>query len=235
MTPLITREFAVAFGKNDLNQMAHLFRRYIPVLYSVAAYFACFIAVEAEAVTYILGGDQFREAALAVAIMSFYPIHQTYGQLSGSVFYATGQTALYRNIGIGILILGLPVAYFLLAPADKMGIHAGAVGLAIKMVAIQFIGVNIQLYYNTKLLRLKYWKYAGHQIISVGCLLVLALSSSFLSEQMVLSGNVILKFILAGFVYTGVVLCLACYVPIIFGLRKEDVQSVFLLIRRIRA
>jgi O-antigen/teichoic acid export membrane protein len=174
MTPLITREFAIAFGEKDLREMARLFRRYIPMLYAIAAYFACFIAVQADKVTFIMGGGKFQHAALAVMIMAFYPIHQTYGQLSGSVFYATGQTALYRNIGITFMLIGLPVTYFLIAPPEKFGLDAGATGLAVKMVALQFIAVNVQLYFNARLLGLRFWRYVGHQIVSVACLLGVA-------------------------------------------------------------
>jgi hypothetical protein len=78
--------------------------------------------------------------------MTFYPIHQTYGQLSSSIFYATGQTKLYSNIGIITILAGLPVTYLLIAPADKMGLNAGATGLAIKMVLLNFISVNIQVF-----------------------------------------------------------------------------------------
>ncbi len=43
----------------------------------------------------------------------------------------------------------------------------GAVGLAWKMILIQFIGVNIQLYFNTKLLNLDMKHFLWHQIYSV--------------------------------------------------------------------
>ena len=148
MTPLIMREFSIAFGKKDLVQMATLFRRYIPMLFSIAAYFGCFIAMQADKVIYIFGGDKYKNAFLAVTIMAFYPIYQTYGQLSGSVFYATGQTGLYRNIGIIFMLIGLPVTYFLIASREQWGLDAGATGLAIKMVSLQLIAVNVQLYFN---------------------------------------------------------------------------------------
>ena len=86
MTPLFTRELSIAFSNGDLPRMAELFRRYIPMLYSIAAFFSCFIAVQADKVVYIFGGNKFEGAATAVTIMAFYPLHQTYGQLSGSVF-----------------------------------------------------------------------------------------------------------------------------------------------------
>ena len=227
MTPLITREFAIAFGEKDLREMARLFRRYIPMLYAIAAYFACFIAVEASKVTYIIGGEKFQHATLAVMIMAFYPIHQTYGQLSGSIFYATGQTALYRNIGVTFMLIGLPVTYFLIAPPEKFGLDAGATGLAVKMVALQFIAVNVQLYFNARLLGLRFWRYVGHQIVSVACLLGVAAISMFVVDKgLGLHDKVILSFLLAGVLYTFMVVVLGYVQPIIFGLTRQDIHSL---------
>lgn len=226
MTPLITREFAIAFDKNDIREMARLFRRYIPMLYAIAAYFACFIAVQADKVTFIMGGAKFHQAALAVTIMAFYPIHQTYGQLSGSVFYATGQTALYRNIGITFMLIGLPVTYFLIAPDYMLGMNTGATGLVIKMVAGQFIAVNVQLWFNARLLKLHFWRYVGHQIVSVACLLCVAAIAVFLVDKgLGLQNKVILSFLISGIIYTFMIVIIGYAQPILFGLQRHDIQS----------
>jgi O-antigen/teichoic acid export membrane protein len=227
MTPLITREFAIAFGEKDLREMARLFRRYIPMLYAIAAYFACFIAVQADKVTFIMGGEKFQHAALAVMIMAFYPIHQTYGQLSGSVFYATGQTALYRNIGVAFMLIGLPVTYLLIAPGHMLGLNAGATGLAIKMVVLQFIGVNVQLWFNTRLLKLRFWRYVGHQIVSVGCLLgVAAISMLVVDKGLGLQNKVVLSFFLSGVFYTLMTGVLGYAQPVLFGLQRRDIRNL---------
>jgi O-antigen/teichoic acid export membrane protein len=227
MTPLIMREFSLSFEKNDLEEMARLFRRYVPMLYAIAAYFACFIAVEASKVVYIIGGEKFQHATLAVIIMAFYPIHQTYGQLSGSIFYATGQTKLYRNIGVTFIILGLPVTYFLIAPVKMMGLDAGATGLAIKMVSMQFISVNVQFYFNARLLKLRFWRYIGHQIVSVACLLgVAAISMLVVDKGIGLHDKVILSFLLSGVLYTFMVMALGYVQPILFGLTRRDIHSL---------
>ncbi len=233
MTPLIIREFSIAFGEKDLREMARLFRRYIPMLYAIAAYFACFIAVEADKVTLIMGGAKFHQATLAVAIMAFYPIHQTYGQLSGSVFYATGQTALYRNIGVTFMLIGLPVTYFLIAPQERFGLDAGATGLAIKMVVLQFIGVNVQLWFNARLLKLHFWRYMGHQVMSVGCLLGIALIAMVCVDRgLALQNKVFYSFFLAGVLYTIMVMVLSYYQPIFFGLKRQDIKFVVKSVRR---
>jgi O-antigen/teichoic acid export membrane protein len=230
MTPLLMREFSIAYGNNDLSQMASLFRRYIPLLYAITAYFACFIAIQADKVVSIIGGSQFHEAGLAVTIMAFYPIHQTYGQMTASVFYATGQTRLYRNIGMTFMLIGLPITYFLLAPTDKLGIDAGANGLAIKMVAINILGVNVQLYYNSKLLALKFWRYLGHQIVSVFALLIVAATTAFSIDYIIGTNNhIFVSFLLSGLFYTLIVLIMIYFSPILFGLKKADIQYVIQL------
>ena len=227
MTSLITREFSIAFSKNDLGEMARLFRRYIPLLYSIAAFLGCFACVQADKITYIFAGGKFAGATLPVMIMALYPIHQTYGQLSGSVFFAAGQTKLYRNIGLVFMLLGLPLVYFLLAPTDKMGFNTGAVGLAWKFVIIQFIAVNVQLFFNARLLNLRFINYFGHQILCVGFLIGVALLSKIVVGQVgVLQNKIIIGFLLSGALYSIMVMAMVYFLPVVFGLRRDDVTRL---------
>jgi O-antigen/teichoic acid export membrane protein len=230
MAPLLTREFAIAHDKGDLNHMVHLFQRYLPLLYSIAAYFSCFIAVQAKKVVFLMGGRNFAGAVAAVAILAFYPIHQTYGQLTGAFFYATGKTALYRNVGIIFLILGLPMTYFLIAPGAKMGLDAGAMGLSIKMVLIQVVAVNVLLYFSTRYLGLSFWRYLRHQLGCVASLLITAwLVMVGVDHIPGVQDNVVPSFLIAGLIYSVLVLAL-CYVqPMIFGMKREDVNSLLQL------
>lgn len=227
MTPLLMREFSIAYFNKDIALMAHYFRRYVPLLYSVAAYFSCFVAVQAETIVSLFGGGQYQGAIIAVTIMAFYPIHQTYGQFSGSVFYATGQTRLYRNIGIIFMILGLPITYFLIAPPAKMGLNAGATGLALKMVVIQLVGVNVQLFYNAKMLGLNFWKYLGHQAVSVGSMLIIAWGTVVSINQIIwMNQHTITSFFITGFIYTLIIIGVVYKYPIIFGLNRQDITAL---------
>jgi len=232
MTPLITREFAIAYANRDIQQMAHLFRRYIPMLYGTAAFFSCFIAVHAEKVALIFGGTKFHDASIPITIMAFYPIHQTYGQLSGSVFYATGQTRLYRNIGISIMILGLPVTYLLIAPHQNMGLNLGSTGLAIKMVALQFLGVNVQLYFNAKLLNLAFRKYLAHQLLCVCTLSLVAFVISKAVNYIEVSSNIVVNFLVNGIIYSCAVGIFTYFIPELFGLRKIDIKNIMGKLRK---
>ena len=229
ITPLITREFAIAFDKKNIPEMARLFRRYIPMLYAIAAYFACFIALQADKVTFIMGGANFQQAALSVTIMAFYPIYQTYGQLGGSVFFATGQTALYRNIGVVFLFIGLPVTYFLIAPKELWGINAGATGLAIKMVVLAFMGVNVQLWFNARLLNLSFWKLIGHQFYSVGFMISLAWLATAGTDMFI--KNIVLAFLVSGFIYTLGCFVLLILAPFVFSVSHPELINGFQKLR----
>lgn len=228
MSTLITREFTIAYGNKNLNEVARIFRRYIPLFYSITAFFACFIAVEAKSVIYIFGGNAYSNALLAVTIMAFYPIHQTYGQLSSSFFYASGKTKLYRNIGIVILLAGIPLTFFLIAPRKYDGLNLGAVGLAIKYIALQFFHVNIELFFNSKIIGFSFWKYFLHQLVCVGVLTATAFMSAFFVRKYLLFTGVINSFLITGLVYSGVVAFLIYKLPVVFGLKENDVRSILI-------
>lgn len=227
MTPLITREFSIAYESKDLERMAGLFQRYIPLFYLVAAFLGCFIAVNADLISLIVGGSGFKQAAMAVVIMAFFPIHQTYGQLSGSLFFATGKTALYRNIGIISMLAGMLLTYLLVAPRQNLGFGAGAVGLALKMVSVQFITVNAQLYFNTRMLKLSFWGFLRHQLVTVGCLLFIAAAVTLsVGRIQIFNHNPMMNFAGAGFVYTLAAALVIYLLPQVFGIKREDFHAL---------
>ena len=228
MTPLFIREFSIAFGREDLAAMQTLFSRFIPMFYALAAYFCCFVAVESRAVVNLFGGKDFTRAAGTLAVMAFYPMHQTYGQLCSSVFYATGKTRLFRNITVPLLLLGLPASFFLLAPARLLGAGAGATGLAIKMVAIQVVGVNLQLYFNTRYLVLSFRSFVGHQVLCAGSLFLIASGAGRAVETLgFLRTHELAGFVAAGILYSAAVGALFVAVPWLVGLRRADLSRWF--------
>jgi O-antigen/teichoic acid export membrane protein len=227
MSMIIMREFSIAFSKSDFVQMSYLFRRFIPLLYSIAAYISCFVAIQSDKLIYLMGGSQYKDAYMAVLIMSFYPVHQTYGQLSGSVFLATGQTKLYARMGILSVILGLPMVLVLVASSKFFGLNLGATGLAIKMVMIQIVFVNIQLFYNSRLLNLKFWKYLVHQIVSLACLVAISLAVMWIVDYGIhFKNQLLLSFFLSGMIYTALVATLIYYQPIVFGITSHDISFI---------
>lgn len=221
MTQLISREFAVAWEQQNIERMRSMFRRIIPMLYAVAAYFSVFLAYHAKEVIYFLGGKAWEQGALAMSIMVLYPMHQTYGQLSGSIYYATGQTRLYRNINIFGMVAGMPMMLWLVMPVESGGLGLGAVGLALKMVLMVIIFVNVELWFNTRLLSLNFWRFFAHQLIVPTIFLLCVLASSALVSLFELA--ILGHFILAGMVYTFLIAVMILLIPQLVGLQRGDV------------
>lgn len=225
MTPLFMRDFSIAYYNNDAAQMRNLYSRYIPLLYFVTAYFSCFLAVHASLVIEIISGDQYTYALIPVALMALYPIHQTYGQLCGSVFLATGKTRQYSTIGIIFMLLGLPVTFFFLAPLDKFGMDAGAIGLAVKTILLQMLAVNTQLFLNTRWLKISFLNNLAHQLLTLLILLsVSAVAQGLISILPVT--KIVWTILLSGIAYTTLVLLIIFLCPRLAGLSKNDISKI---------
>ncbi|QOY54076.1 lipopolysaccharide biosynthesis protein [Candidatus Sulfurimonas marisnigri] len=217
MTPIISREFSKSYAQNDMEHVKELFQKYIPMLYAISAYFSIFIAFQAENLLHIFTDEKFKDALFVLMIMAFYPIHQTYGQLSGSLFFALEETKIYRNIGLISSLLGLILTYIFIYLLEL-----GAVGFACKMVIIQIISVNIQLYFNVKFLKIKLSPFIFHQIISILFFIVLA----YFSAQIVLFEESILgNFLFQGTLYTMFVFITVLFFPFIFSSNKKEIMT----------
>ena len=224
MTQLIMREYSRAHGQENTAEMRRLFRRYLPMLYAVAAYFAAFISIHAESVVWISGGADYSAAGPTLMLMALYPVHQTYGQMNGAFFLATERTVLYRNIGVIAMSGGLVATWFLLAPPNEGGIAAGSMGLALKMVLIQFVAVNVQLWFNLKYLGLRFGNFLAHQIAVVAGLLFMA----WLSNRVVAFLNLsrVWTFIASGLTYTVLVGVCVVMVPAMVGISRTELHNI---------
>lgn len=233
MTPLIMRELSIAWGNKDKEAMGRLLTRFAPMLYMIAAYFSCFTVAEGEVLVRIFGGEEFLAAIIPVQIMALYPVHQTYGQLAGSVFHATGRTTVMRNMTALECVYGFATAWFLLAPPAYMGLGLGAVGLAVKTVCVQFVTVNIYLWLASRMIPLNFWRNLAHQFWCVLLLLALAFGCrtlTFLLTQGTLGD--LPRFILSGMLYTALVGGLAWLFPPIIGLSREEFAEILVRVRK---
>lgn len=232
MVPLVMREFSIAFNRKDLRLMAELYDRFGPMLFSLAAYFACFVAFEAAFIVQLFGGVEFVGAIAAVQIMSLYPVHQGYGQLTTSAFYAAGRTRSVLWVSIVVNVLGLVFAYIVIAPPSGGGLNLGALGLAVKSVAMQIVSVTIMIGLLSKIIPISFWRTLGQQILCVlvmgGLAWAAVHTGTFFS-----TGISTLDFVIHGIMYTMAVAVVAFLVPQAFGLRGTDIQKIITLARRV--
>lgn len=227
MTPLLMRELAAAHGRNDREGMARLLERFAPMLYAVSAWLACFAAVEGSAVVRIFGGPGFAGALLPVQVMAFYPLHQSYGQVANSVFYATGETRTLRNIILVSLVAGFALSWFFLAPGHFGGLGLGALGLACKQVLTQILTVTVLLLACRRLIPFSLGRNLLHQVI---CPLLLT-ALAWLARQ----GTLALplgpsagpaRFLISACAYSLAVIAAGCVWPFSLGLSRKDITRI---------
>jgi O-antigen/teichoic acid export membrane protein len=228
LTPLFHREISRAYSKNSPDEMRRLFLRFVPMFYSIAVCISAFFFFQSDKISVIIGGESFKGAAVPVALMSLFPIHQTYGQLNSAVYFATGRTKLYRNIGLVNNVIGLLVAYLFLAPKTQWGLDLGSTGLALKMVLVQIMGQNIRLWFNTKLLKISYIRMLGHQFISVFIIGGAAGLATLVSNNIV--ENIVLSLLIAGLIYMVFLMGIVLTLPSLFSTSfSEIIQNVRLV------
>ena len=234
MFPLFTRELSIFARDNDILGMARLFRRYVPLLYSLSAYFACFIFVNAESIIRIFGGVNYLSATTSLKILAILPLISTYSMLNGAVVYANGNTKIFLKIALIFTPIGM-ITTFILISGKFGGLNLGANGLAIKNVIFEFISVIIILYINSRYLKIKYLRYLLHMIISIIPVTIIAYLSryfiAYIFQTFTNSTNEILIVFFAGLLYSTVTMLIVIVFPRLFGLYKHDIAYMTKKIR----
>ncbi|MBI5077301.1 hypothetical protein HZB94_02885 [Candidatus Falkowbacteria bacterium] len=218
MVPIFMSEFSKAHGNSDFETMRKLFRDNAKLFYFLASVLAIFFVFHTPEITRLFAGDEFSGAILPIAIMAFYPMYQTYAQMNGAVYYSTERTKLYRNIGIGFILVGIIANYFFVAPRNFFlpGLGLGAVGAAMAGVLVVIFSTNIQLLFNCRYLKLKYREFVWHQVISVLILLAsMSVGKTIIKTVFSLFGLDLGVWIIfpSGILYCAFVVVLVFFVP----------------------
>lgn len=152
------KEIAEAHHQNNHDRVAMLYRQVSRGLFFVAATVAGFLVPWAEDILRITLGAAYVGGASTLMLMFFYPLHQSLGQIGGTMAYATGRVALQVKIGMAFMTSSIVVTYFMLANVESPlpGLELGSLGLASKMVVMQIIHVNALAFYLSRSLGIKF-------------------------------------------------------------------------------
>jgi O-antigen/teichoic acid export membrane protein len=139
------KEVAEAHARGDRARVEGLYRNVRRTLYFTAAWTSCLVVPYSRELLAWTVGQDFRGAALCLALMLLYPVHQTQGQVQGTFFYAVGETRVHALLGLAFMGVSVPVTWFMLASssAGVPGLGLGAVGIAVKLVGLQVIAVTV--------------------------------------------------------------------------------------------
>ena len=174
---VVWKEVAESFARNDHERVRTIFRGVRRGVFFFGATVGVMLLPHVRTLLTSTVGSQFAGATLCVSLMFLYPIHQALGQFQGTFLLATGATSAYSAIGIVSMIVSIPVAYALLAPptARPPGLGLGALGLATKLVVLQFLAVTAQFWF----LRRKHgveWQW-GYEVSVLAALAVVSVAA----------------------------------------------------------
>lgn len=184
MLQVFWKETAEAIERQDYEHVQRLYYKVSRILYFSAATISCFLMPFSRELLVWLLGPSYEQAWTCLTIILLYPLLQALGQTISSIYLAAGHTKLYRNLGIIFMFISIPAAYFILAPPDAYyagGLGLGSVGIALKMVALTFVSINVQIYIISRIYR---WKFDFLYQIAVVALL---LPAAFIAKLVIIS------------------------------------------------
>lgn len=141
------KEIAAAWAEQDMARVARLYQKVNRGLVMLGALLTGFLLPWARQIVGIVLGPAYLPAWPVLAIMLLYPIHQSMGQIGGTMLYASAQTKKYMVVSALVMLASIPLSYLVLAPRSGVavpGLGLGAVGLALKMVVLGVVSVNVQ-------------------------------------------------------------------------------------------
>ena len=227
MSPIFMRELSKAHGEENRDRMKEIFSKYSRMIYTIVAVICIFLSFYARDIVVMFAGKEYRDANRVLFVMALYPLNVVFGQLNGSLFFATERTAEYRNRLMLMMLVGIPITYLLIAPKDFVipGLAMGALGLSLKKFCTQFFIVNALTFFSTRYLKIRYLPFLYHQIFIVTVLFLIlgALTSVHIIPVSELLPVRILAMVVNGMIYMIIVGALLYWKPALLGLEKREI------------
>lgn len=228
------KEVAAAYDQNDQEKVKAIFLKATRGLVLFGAVISGFLVPWTDQIIRLLLGESYSNAVPILAIMFFYPIHQSMGQLAASFFFATKRTRIYSTVSTIVMLMSMPLSIVFLAPVDGFffpGFGLGAVGLALKMVTVNVVGVNISIFIIS---RLQHWKYDYKHQFYVVTLTTSLGYVSYICAKIIITNTVassismclLFRGVLSALIYLFSILGIIYYVPEIAGLSKLEAKNI---------
>ena len=227
---ILWKEVAEAHYSGNHELTGILYKKVSRVLFMVACICSGFLIPWSKDILKILFGNAYIGGSVTLSILFLYPIHQSMGQIGGTMLFATERTRIQVIISIIFMISSMIASYFLLASKNSIipGLQLGSLGLALKMVVMQFIQVNAMAYIISRIFKWKFdWQYQFYSM--GGCLfigwliqqIVVHISTNMISNVVQISIGGILYFVaISGFIYIF---------PQLAGIARADIRKIVVI------
>jgi O-antigen/teichoic acid export membrane protein len=232
---ILWKEIAEAYALGDFERIRDVYGKVTRTLYFVSALVSCLLIPLSRDILSLLLGPSYQSAWLTLSLMFLYPVHQSLGQITGTMLFAIGRTKVKSIIGLIFMFFSIPVAYLLLAPGTLPipGLQLGAVGLAIKMVVCQLIDVNLMVFFVARYIKAPFdW---GYQFIVLLVLLSASLLCKFGTQGVFyllsLDSYLIFSLCMTGVFYLSLIVILLYYAPSLAGLNHQQLRQGILFLK----
>jgi O-antigen/teichoic acid export membrane protein len=218
------KEIAEAHHRQDELRVQTLYFKATRGLYFVGAVTAGALLPWAGEILEILLGKAYIGGALTLSLMFLYPVHQSMGQIGGSILLATGRTKIQVTLGLSFMSSSLVVAYFMMAPRDAVipGFGLASEGLAYKMLLMQVLQVNILAWFIARTFEWKFdWNF---QIVG----LALTVLAGWLSKEaatVFVALPLLAAMVVAAAFYAAMVAGMLYLAPWIAGTKRAELQG----------
>jgi len=216
------KEIAEAHEQKDHARLGELYRKVSRLLFLIGAIVAGFLIPWAEDILNLMLGEAYVGGAVSLMIMFLYPVHQSMGQIGGTMLLATERVSIQVTVGIIFMLLSMVVTYLMLAPNDAIipGLGMASEGLAIKMLLMQFIQVNIVAIIIARIWDWPFdWVYQPVSLLSCVGLgwLVWFVTTSLIFEDV----SFYVEIVVAGLMYLSSIIVLVYCLPWLVGFQKS--------------
>ncbi|VAW71376.1 hypothetical protein MNBD_GAMMA12-1331 [hydrothermal vent metagenome] len=226
------KEIAEAQHRGDQETVKRLYLRVSRGLYFIGALAAGGLLPWAGEIITLLLGSAYTAGTYTLMLMFLYPVHQSMGQIGGTMMYATEHTSLYVRTGLAIMVVSIIAVYFMLAPNHLAvpGLGLGSEGLAIKMVVLQVISVNIIAWFIAKIFGWKFdWTY---QVAGLGVAIFAGWVAKFL-VVFFFGWHVILLMAVSAGIYLMLMITVVYRIPWVAGIDRVEMDVFKLKIFRL--
>jgi len=177
------KEIAEAHHRQDVDRVHRLYLKVSRGLYFVGAMIVGGLLPWTSEIIQRTLGASYAGGEATLMLMLIYTVHQSMGQIGGTMLYATDNGRIQVMVGIGYMTSSLVVAYLLMAPGNAIipGLALASRGLAWKMLVLQLVQVNIMAWFIARIFGWRFdWSF---QIVGLG----LAIAAGWLAKAMVVS------------------------------------------------
>ena len=228
------KEIAEAHVRGDSEQVALLYYRVNRGLVMIGAILSGFIIPWTKEIVTVFLGQAYLSAVPVLMVMFMYPIHQSMGQIGGTMLLASGNTRAYMMLSGTIMLISIPFSYLIQAPPNYQpipGFGLGATGMGFKMVVVNIISVNVMAFIISRLFKWKYdWIFQVVGIVAVvGAGYIAKIPTNLIWHEIDATdkSSLIAPLVLTGAFYICLVLALLWTMPWLAGLHKSFFSNYF--------